>query len=230
MESRTETVQIVRPSITETVHARPLKFRPPGAPAGTWERTPWAHCVFYDPYERVNVWSHGLPGAIFALMGIVSLFNGAFPLSYFCFSAALTHTLSALTHVYPDDHSLEKLDHIGIVALQFGTALSVLWKSDAHVDYTYLWYVLGTVFMFAFLPPLARTLGFGLGGAALSLLYWDVVFSTKMGIQCALYVVGGIFFIRNGGHSRRTGFADHHILHYAVTIACSLQCYLLIYG
>lgn len=46
-----------------------MKFRPPGAPAGAWPHTPWYICTFYDPYERINVWSHGLPTLGFVILG-----------------------------------------------------------------------------------------------------------------------------------------------------------------
>jgi predicted membrane channel-forming protein YqfA (hemolysin III family) len=49
----------------------------------------------------------------------------------FCCCAATTHLLSSLTHVYPDDHFLEKLDHIGIVALIVGTPLTQMMVSAA---------------------------------------------------------------------------------------------------
>lgn len=48
------------------------------------------------------------------------------PLAFFCFSASTTHLLSALGHVYPDSHSLEKADHLGIVMLIVGNPLSSL--------------------------------------------------------------------------------------------------------
>ncbi len=48
---------------------RPLKFRPAGAPAGSWPHTPWHVCTLYDPYERINVWSHGLPALAFITLG-----------------------------------------------------------------------------------------------------------------------------------------------------------------
>ena len=44
----------------------------------------------------------------------------------FCFAAGATHLLSALGHVFPDSHSLEKADHLGIVALIIGNPISSL--------------------------------------------------------------------------------------------------------
>jgi predicted membrane channel-forming protein YqfA (hemolysin III family) len=44
----------------------------------------------------------------------------------FCFAAGATHLLSALGHIYPDSHSLEKADHLGIVALIIGNPISSL--------------------------------------------------------------------------------------------------------
>ncbi len=51
---------------------------------------------------------------------------GGLPMIVFSLCAATTHLLSALTHVYPDDHALEKLDHVGIVALIVGTPLTAV--------------------------------------------------------------------------------------------------------
>jgi hypothetical protein len=47
----------------------PASFRPPGSVAGTWHHTPWWVCVIHDPYERINFWSHFLPGVAFAILG-----------------------------------------------------------------------------------------------------------------------------------------------------------------
>lgn len=48
------------------------------------------------------------------------------PLAFFCVAAGGTHLLSALGHVYPDSHALEKADHLGIVMLIIGNPLSSL--------------------------------------------------------------------------------------------------------
>lgn len=54
------------------------------------------------------------------------------PLTMFCFAAGATHLLSALGHVFPDSHSLEKADHLGIVALIIGNPISSLMVRRAH--------------------------------------------------------------------------------------------------
>ena len=48
------------------------------------------------------------------------------PMALFCAGAGATHLLSAVGHVFPDDHVLEKADHLGIVALIVATPLSSL--------------------------------------------------------------------------------------------------------
>ncbi len=50
-------------------YKRPAEFRPVGSPAGTFHHTPWWVCVFHDPYERINFWSHFLPGVAFLIIG-----------------------------------------------------------------------------------------------------------------------------------------------------------------
>lgn len=47
----------------------PVKFRPPGAPAGAWPHLPWHASVLHDPYERINFWSHFVPGLVFLMLG-----------------------------------------------------------------------------------------------------------------------------------------------------------------
>jgi Haemolysin-III related len=46
--------------------------------------------------------------------------------------AACTHLFSAVTHVWPDDHYLEKLDHLGIVLTVVGTPVSTLLARPVH--------------------------------------------------------------------------------------------------
>jgi hypothetical protein len=43
---------------------RLLACRPAGSPAGSFPHTPWWHCVLHDPYERINFWSHAVPGTL----------------------------------------------------------------------------------------------------------------------------------------------------------------------
>jgi predicted membrane channel-forming protein YqfA (hemolysin III family) len=71
-----------------------------------------------------------LPCRSCRLLAHLHLVAGGEALWVFCCCAATTHLLSSLTHVYPDDHFLEKLDHIGIVALIVGTPLTQMMVSS----------------------------------------------------------------------------------------------------
>ena len=85
--------------------------------------------MFCDPYERICVWTHLLPGLALLALALASSFSsqpGHEALSLFAACACSTHLFSALTHVWPDDHYLEKLDHLGIAALAVGTPISTL--------------------------------------------------------------------------------------------------------
>jgi len=65
--------------------------------------------MMHDPYERFNFWSHAIPAASFLGMLAAALANaipGGVALATFCTCACITHALSALTHVYPDSHSI----------------------------------------------------------------------------------------------------------------------------
>eukprot|EP00884_Botryococcus_braunii_P016500 jgi/Botrbrau1/3533/Bobra.341_2s0059.1 len=236
-----------RPSTPSTTFTVPVEFvsfnltqstaksrdcRPPGAPAGVWPHTPWHHCVFYDPYERVNVWSHGIPGFLFILLGVASYMGWVVggspawihnPLGMFCLCAATTHLLSALTHVYPDSIALEKLDHIGIVVLILGTPITIMMAQQHGVIPADM--VVSAVFLFlaAFLPPLFRVLGFASGVGAMVFLHGASVCNANLLMQLLCYGIGGYAFLRNGGHNRFPGLTDHHFLHYFVTVACGLH-------
>ncbi|KAJ9514517.1 hypothetical protein QJQ45_016254 [Haematococcus lacustris] len=109
----------------------PEQFRPAGSPAGTWPHTPWHVCefpigprctfemllifcksasgVFHDPYERINFWSHFVPGVVLICIGIAAWAGqttGGWPMVIYCAAAATTHLCSAITHIWPDDHLL----------------------------------------------------------------------------------------------------------------------------
>ena len=186
--------------------AAQLKFRIPGAKAGSWPHTPWHHCELASrsictsrflrssiaqtlgrmpllprrhaarplrarqrveprrprsaalrprvstpvpfaapPLSRGTVWHHTTPddgctqvGLDFSLSSMLSYTlacraaapawcpDAAQPLMVFGVSSGITHLMSALTHVWPDSHGLEKLDHLGIVATIIGTPMSCL--------------------------------------------------------------------------------------------------------
>lgn len=203
-----------------------LAFRQPGSPAGSFPHTPWWHCCFYDRYERINVWSHTIPGIAFLALGLVSFGGGTCggkTLGLFCLCATLTHILSALGHVYPDSHVLEKMDHIGIVALILGTPITALLAKEHGYVPTDLVYSSVGMLVAAFLPPTARVLGFMTGVTVIVGLHYQKIMNANLVVQLALYLIGGISFLRNQGHQRWAGMCDHHFLHYTVTIACTLH-------
>lgn len=204
---------------------KPTKFRAPGSPAGTFPSTPWWHCTFYDAYERVNVWSHGLPGLAFLIIALgvyADLVRGGIPLAVFCLCAATTHLASAITHVYPDDHVLEKMDHIGIVALILGTPVTALMAVHPHGDTTVMSISGLALLVAAFFPPVLRTVSFVAIGSVMA-GHYNYLVNANLGLQLVMYVAGAVAFVRGGGHRRWQGCSDHHMLHYLVTAACCLH-------
>jgi predicted membrane channel-forming protein YqfA (hemolysin III family) len=182
--------------------------------------------VFHDEYERINFWSHGLPAAAFTAMVVLHFcFQTVIPspVAVFAAFAAITHGCSALTHIYPDSHAIEKMDHIGITATIIGTPVTALMaKEHGHLP-TQLQIISGLLLIAAFLRPVPRVLGFISGGAAMVYFYGGMLVDSIFVIELVLYVSGGIFFLRNDGHSRGVGLADHHFLHYFVTAASVLH-------
>ncbi|KAF5835504.1 hypothetical protein DUNSADRAFT_7288 [Dunaliella salina] len=179
----------------------PLTFRKPGAPAGSHPGQPWHVCVFHDPYERINFWSHFVPGVCFVVLGIIAYLNltlGGRVLSMFCAASSTTHLLSAVTHVWPDNHLLEKLDHIGIVALIVGTPLTALLAKDPADDMKVMGLTGLALVGAAFLRPTIRTLSFVALGTILFVRYWTIV-NVNLTLQVVLYLMGAYSFIQVGG-------------------------------
>ncbi len=76
----------------------------------------------------------------------------------------------------------------------------------------------------AFLRPLPRVTGFILCIVLMVIIYHKQVLTSILATELGLYLLGAVFFLRNGGHARRfTGLQDHHALHYLVTIASALH-------
>ncbi|KAG2496610.1 hypothetical protein HYH03_005431 [Edaphochlamys debaryana] len=201
------------------------KFRPKGVPAGAWPRYPWYVSTFQDPFERINVWSHGLPSLAFLILGILALAGampGGHPLGVYGFCAMMTHAASTATHVWPDDRVLEKVDHICISFLIIGVPLTAIMALRPSGPYLVLGIMAGLCVGAAFLKPLYRTLGFVACGTVLFIAYRWIVNWNLVG-QVVLQLIGGWFFVRNDGHGRWLGLQDHHILHYCVTAACVLH-------
>ncbi|KAJ9514681.1 hypothetical protein QJQ45_028442 [Haematococcus lacustris] len=198
----------------------PEQFRPAGSPAGTWPHTPWHVCefpigprctfemllifrksasgVFHDPYERINFWSHFVPGVVLICIGIAAWAGqttGGWPMVIYCAAAATTHLCSAITHIWPDDHLLEKMDHLGIVALILGTPLTAAVAQDPEVDLRVMLCTGVGLLAAAFLRPLMRTLAFVGLGAVLFFTYYQIV-NINLGIQVVMYLCGAYSFVR----------------------------------
>jgi len=182
--------------------------------------------VLHDPYERVNFWSHFLPGLAFITLGVAAYNNlvlGGQALVIFCAAATTTHICSAITHIWPDDHLLEKLDHVGIVATILGTPFTAVMAKDPEGDRTLLAYMALGLLAAAFMRPLLRVLTFVALGGFMFAFYFQVLVNWNLGLQVIMYLAGGYSFIQNGGHDRWPGLTDHHFLHYWVSISSCLH-------
>lgn len=203
-----------------------LLFRCPGSKAGSHPHQPWQHSALRDAYERVNVWSHAVPGVLFCIASLtVRQWAGeaAAPMALFCGGAAVTHTFSAIGHVYPDSHVLEKADHVGIASLIVTSAMSSL-EAIEHGHVPRAMYVLGLLLLVgSFLRPLPRVAAMAAGTAGVVVLFGQEIYTFNLGCQLVLYSVAALTFLRNEGHHRCVGLSDHHLLHYSVTAACLLQ-------
>ncbi|KDD76883.1 hypothetical protein H632_c78p1 [Helicosporidium sp. ATCC 50920] len=161
--------------------------------------------MFHDSYEALNFWSHGVPGAMFLFMGLLAfleLIPGGAALAVFGLCSAMTHLFSAVSHVFPDNIYLEKLDHVGILATIVGTPLTTcLAGTHNHVPFS-LQIQFVALLGCAFLKPLPRVTGFTLCTLALIFLHVDLFFNAYLATEVALYGMGALFFLRNGGHSR----------------------------
>lgn len=199
------------------------EFRPPGSPAGTWPHAPWHVCALHDPYERVNVWSHGLPAVAFLALALVTTCkNNNRALAMFAWFMVLNQGASAMTHTYPDSVPLEKIDHAFIVFNLVGTPYTAMMASDVNRPYADMHACFIAGLMLSALQPIPRTLGYMLVAVYIFFAHLDIV-DHIMIAEILLNFVGGLMFMRNGGHERPTGLQDHHVLHYCVTLASMLH-------
>ena len=206
-------------------------YRPPGAGPGAWPVMPWWHSCFYDPYERVNVWSHGLPAAGFAVGGILGI-AGLLPMSLAMIllmaGGTAVHLFSTLAHVWPESHFWEKMDHLGIVTMAYTTLTTAVMANNPEADVSHLYYLGGCLVVAAFLPKKPRILGIGACVFYMVYLHWEVMGTTLMSIQIAAYAASGLCFWHNAGHDRPEGFSDHHLLHYLGTFGSMVHIFYIL--
>lgn len=202
------------------IYIQMYTFRPSGSPAGTHPAVPWWVSAMYDPYEKINVWSHLVPGMLFPLIALATKTKA---LAFFSLCAATTHILSGLTHMWPEDKIVEKMDHIGIVVLIVGTPFTAAMAQKPNDDRRAMGIYTLALLAAAFMRPLLRTILFAWIGIMLVLSY-PYIIDANLGLQALLYLIGAICFLTNSGHNRTLiALADHHILHYLVTLACLLH-------
>ena len=98
---------------------------------------PWWHSCFCDPYEVVNVWSHGVPALLFGiggLLGLAGVVQMSTAMLIACAGATTTHLFSTLAHVWPESIFWEKLDHLGIVTSAYSTLASAVLANNPYAD------------------------------------------------------------------------------------------------
>lgn len=206
-------------------------MRPPGAPAGAAPVSPWYVNVFCDSYERINVWTHAMTCVFMMRLLVWSVFasdkviggykNAIEALRLYCVCAIVTQGLSALTHTWPDLIWLEKLDHVGIVFMLVGTPWTAMRAHGWPCEIFKVYGVLGIVCALA--PPLPRVLGFLAMGAGMSWVCRRAM-NVILGLEVALIFTSALLFLRGRGHELScVGLADHHVLHYCVTMASMLH-------
>lgn len=198
------------PSHWKEIHdphtGRLIRCRPAGAPAGSWPHTPWWHTVLgHDAYEGINFWSHAIPAALLLCVALYYALNqapGGGVMIVFALCSFATHAFSALTHVYPDSHAIEKCDHVGITATIIGTPVSALMAKE-HGDLPWPLMLISLLLMLAaFLRPRPRVAGFVIGGAGMVVLYGSMLVDVIFVVELVLYLLGAALFLRNKGHNR----------------------------
>lgn len=169
---------------------------------------------FHDKYEAVNVWSHLIPGIFFAFVGygvkllhlypahivvhsLMGFATGILAYTIFGISAATMHLCSCAAHIYPDSHSLEKLDHFGITGLILGTSISALvaMQHGGPIPRGML-YACAVLGVSAMLRPVPRVIGFTLCSVAIVVVYAKTIANWNLAAQLAMYLTGAWCFLR----------------------------------
>lgn len=139
-------------------------FRPAGLPAcgvaPVFPRMPWWHNVLCDPYERINFFSHAVPGAVLLCLFVASAigvfpsrgFPGRLPLSVHLAVTAFGHLASACTHLEPDSLLAQKFDHAGIALWVMSTTFTALTAACSDANLVPYFIVCALTFCCVFIP------------------------------------------------------------------------------
>ncbi len=114
--------------------------------------------------------------------------------------AAVTHLCSCAAHIYPDSHSLEKLDHFGITGLILGTTISAIiaMQHGGPIPPSML-YASVALAIAAMMRPLPRVIGFTVCSVIIVGMHASTIFNWNLGTQLGVYLVAGWCFLRYAG-------------------------------
>lgn len=126
-------------------------------------------------------------------------------------------------HVFPESHTWEKLDHLGIVSFVYINSLTAVLANNPEEDPTALVLAGGALLVSAFLPPRPRTLAIATCVLWIVGAHWHMMTSAMMLMQLLCYVGTALCFWHNAGHHRGFALSDHHFLHYFSTLGSILH-------
>ena len=207
-------------------------FRPAGVPAcavdPVFPHMPYWHNILCDPYERINFFSHAVPGLVlFALLvaRVAGAVPGGWPLTLHLAVTTYAHFASALTHLSPDSLAPQKADHMGIALWILSTTYTSLGSACPKMGLAPYYAMAAATVGASFVRfSKVRAACMLASGTAQALWYFHGLMNDLFAAELALYALGAALYIRGENFGdRRWGYSDHHLMHYCVTVAAFLH-------